>query len=98
MPGAGKHLLRDEFAVSSKESRPASSSTTSRIMKLFRWLPFCFLAALLAMLPACTGKKSDKLKVAFISNNAYEFWTFARQGTQDAAAEFDDVDVEFKMP
>jgi ribose transport system substrate-binding protein len=67
-------------------------------MKPLRWLICCSIAALLAILPACSGKKSNKLKVAFISNNAYEFWTFAKRGTEDAADELDNVEVEFKMP
>jgi ribose transport system substrate-binding protein len=70
----------------------------SRTMKPLRWLLCCSLTALLAALPACSGKKSNKLKVAFISNNAYEFWTFAKRGTEAAADEFGDVEVEFKMP
>lgn len=45
-----------------------------------------------------TGKgPTGKPLVAFISNNAHEFWTIAKKGTEKAAAEFD-VDVEFKMP
>lgn len=67
-------------------------------MKPLRWLICCSLVALLAALPACSGKKSSKLKVAFISNNAYEFWTYAKRGTEDAAEELGDVEVEFKMP
>jgi ribose transport system substrate-binding protein len=47
-------------------------------------------------LPAC-DLKSDRLTVAFISNNPHEFWTIARNGTREAAQKFD-VDVEFYMP
>jgi ribose transport system substrate-binding protein len=59
---------------------------------------------LLAALPACNSTSgtggsstSGKQRVAFISNNAHEFWTIAKKGTEVAAKEFD-VDVEFKMP
>ena len=38
-----------------------------------------------------------KPKVAFVSNNAYQFWTFAQKGAEKAAGEFD-VDLEFKKP
>jgi ribose transport system substrate-binding protein len=40
---------------------------------------------------------SDRIMVAFISNNPHEFWTIARNGTREASEKFD-VDVEFYMP
>ena len=43
--------------------------------------------------PSADGKPT----VAFVSNNAFEFWTIARRGTEKAAAEFN-VDVNFQMP
>jgi ribose transport system substrate-binding protein len=67
-------------------------------MKPLRWLLYCSLAAFLAVLPACSSKGSGKAKVAFISNNAYEFWKLAERGTQEAAREIGEVEVEFKMP
>jgi len=41
--------------------------------------------------------QSGKPKVAFVSNNAYQFWTFAEQGAKKAAAEFG-VQMVFKKP
>jgi ribose transport system substrate-binding protein len=41
--------------------------------------------------------KSRKPKVAFVSNNAYQFWTFAQKGAEKSAEEFD-VELEFKKP
>jgi ribose transport system substrate-binding protein len=41
--------------------------------------------------------QTGKPKVAFVSNNAYQFWTFAQKGAEKAAAEFD-VEMEFKKP
>jgi ribose transport system substrate-binding protein len=43
------------------------------------------------------------IKVAFISNNPYEFWTIARRGAEQAVKELKekdkiDVDLEFHMP
>jgi len=35
--------------------------------------------------------------VAFITNNAADFWTIARKGTEKAAAELPDVTVEFRL-
>jgi ribose transport system substrate-binding protein len=55
----------------------------------------CLLIALL--LAGCsTGSK--KKKVAFVTNNAADFWTIARRGCEKADQELDDVDVEFKIP
>ena len=43
-----------------------------------------------------TGGKMKKL--AFVTNNASDFWTIARKGTEKATAEFKDISVEFKVP
>jgi ribose transport system substrate-binding protein len=43
------------------------------------------------------GEQSGKPKVAFVSNNAYQFWTFAERGAEKAAAEFG-VQLVFKKP
>jgi ribose transport system substrate-binding protein len=49
-------------------------------------------------LPACnTATPPSRPKVAFITNNPYEFWTYAKRGTESAQQEYD-VDVEFYMP
>lgn len=45
---------------------------------------------------AAGGGKNRKL--AFVTNNASDFWTIARRGTEKADAEFNDVTVEFKIP
>ena len=44
--------------------------------------------------PAPTGKK---LKLAFVSNNSANFWSFARAGCDAAAQELGDVDVDFRI-
>jgi ribose transport system substrate-binding protein len=38
------------------------------------------------------------LKLAFVTNNASDFWTIARKGVEKADQELDTVTVEFKMP
>jgi ribose transport system substrate-binding protein len=38
-----------------------------------------------------------KLKLAFVSNNAANFWSFARAGCNAAATELGDVDVDFRI-
>jgi ribose transport system substrate-binding protein len=52
---------------------------------------------------ACNSAKPEdgagkKHKVAFVTNNASEFWTIARKGTERAAAELPNVEVEFRIP
>jgi len=37
-------------------------------------------------------------KVAFVTNNASEFWTIARKGTEKAEAEIQNIKVEFRIP
>jgi ribose transport system substrate-binding protein len=37
-------------------------------------------------------------KFAFVTNNASDFWTIARRGTEKADEELTDVTVEFRMP
>lgn len=37
-------------------------------------------------------------RFAFVTNNASDFWTIARKGTEKADAELPDVTVEFKIP
>jgi ribose transport system substrate-binding protein len=40
---------------------------------------------------------AKKMKVAFVSNNAANFWSFARAGCEAAAKELGDVDVDFRI-
>lgn len=42
-----------------------------------------------------SGEK--KTRLAFVTNNASDFWTIARKGTEKAAAELPNVEVEFKI-
>jgi ribose transport system substrate-binding protein len=76
-------------------------------------LKFALASLCLAvLLPGC-GQKNDqasvpsssaapaagkKLKLAFVSNSAAEFWTIARSGCNDAAAELGNVEVDFRIP
>ena len=46
---------------------------------------------------ACKQNKSAK-RLAFVTNNASDYWTIARKGTEKAAAELPDVTVEFRIP
>ncbi len=44
------------------------------------------------------GAAKKKLRLAFVSNNAANFWTIARAGCQDAAQELGNVEVDFRIP
>jgi ribose transport system substrate-binding protein len=48
--------------------------------------------------PSGSGGSSTNLRLAFVTNNASDFWTIARKGTEKADAEFNDLTVEFKIP
>jgi ribose transport system substrate-binding protein len=45
-----------------------------------------------------SAPSGKKLKLAFVSNNAANFWTIARTGCDDAARELGDVEVDFRIP
>ncbi len=66
-------------------------------MKLSRCLLLAALAATVLAFPACNRTDAGKPRVAFVTNNAHDFWTIAQRGTEKAAKEFDVV-CEFKMP
>jgi ribose transport system substrate-binding protein len=73
------------------------------IMKtLFRSALIC---ACLLLIAACkgggdsgTGGGGKNLRLAFVTNNASDFWTIARKGTEKADAELNSMTVEFKIP
>jgi ribose transport system substrate-binding protein len=44
-----------------------------------------------------SGGGEKKLQLAFVTNNASDFWTIARKGTEKAEAELPNVEVEFKI-
>lgn len=44
------------------------------------------------------GGAGTKHKLAFVTNNASDFWTIARKGTEKAANEIPNIEVEFKIP
>jgi len=73
-------------------------------------IQFLFVALSVAVLASGCGKKEEssatapggtapakKLKLAFVSNNAANFWSFARAGCDAAAKELGDVDVDFRI-
>ncbi len=47
---------------------------------------------------ACKQTRGSKrYKLAFVTNNASDFWTIARKGTEKAAAELPNADIEFRI-
>jgi len=48
--------------------------------------------------PTNAGGGSKNIKLAFVTNNASDYWTIARKGVEKADAELDNVTVEFKLP
>ena len=44
------------------------------------------------------GASGGKHKLAFVPNNASDFWTIARKGTEKAAADIPNIEVEFRIP
>lgn len=47
---------------------------------------------------ATTASSAKELKLAFVTNNASDYWTIARKGVEKADGELADVKVEFKLP
>lgn len=46
----------------------------------------------------CKRAADNKLHLAFVTNNASDFWTIARAGTVKAQEETPDIDVDFQIP
>src|SRR5215204_1943196 len=77
------------------------------MMKLTRLFALA-CACLLSTALACTqnggggnttnGGGGGAKRLAFVTNNASDFWTIARKGVEKADAELSDVSVEFKLP
>src|ERR1700736_3109495 len=57
----------------------------------------CSITAAMA-LSATAFAQSKSLDLAFLTNNASDFWTIARAGCEKAKKEFSNIKVEFKIP
>ena len=72
-------------------------------MRYFRIVVAVATALTGLLLAACTSpgptdSSAKALKVAFVTNNASDFWTIARKGCEKADGELANVEVEFKIP
>jgi len=57
-----------------------------------------FGCAVVLVLAGCGGRQGlSPRRLAFVTNNATDFWTIARKGTEKAAAERPDITVEFRL-
>lgn len=45
-----------------------------------------------------SGDGADKIRLAFLTNNAANFWTIARRGCEEAERSLGNVKVEFRIP
>ena len=64
-------------------------------MPVKRLAAVCCLGLL--VVSGCGREQSSTKKLAFITNNAADFWTIARKGTEKADAGLADVAVEFRL-
>lgn len=68
-------------------------------MNLFRTGVACLCVLISLLSGACSRSHGpSKLRVAFVTNNAADFWTIARKGCEQAGREIPNVEVEFKIP
>ncbi|HEY6803005.1 MAG TPA: sugar-binding protein [Pyrinomonadaceae bacterium] len=74
-----------------------------QLPKSFRLVSAVFCVIISALIFASCHPKSGagtpggKQKLAFVTNNASDFWTIARKGTEKAAKEIPNIDVEFRI-
>ena len=66
--------------------------------RTIRWIIIILCAALAMMGGRAQAQAKKKLKLAFVTNNAADFWTIARAGCNKAAEELPNVQLEFKIP
>jgi ribose transport system substrate-binding protein len=70
-------------------------------MKKIIFISFVVIVMSLGMFTLSCAKKeagpSGKTKIAFITNNTANFWTFAKRGSEKAAGEMPDFEVDFKL-
>jgi len=86
---------KQRLATGAPYSRSRSASHEEKWMSLRKTVAVCCLSLL--ALSACGRQPSSAKRLAFITNNAADFWTIARKGTEKADAALADVEVEFRL-
>src|SRR6266576_5574227 len=65
------------------------------------WQRVCIVLSVLVvaviLLGASCKTRSGKRKLAFVTNNASDYWTIARKGTEKAVAENPNIEVDFRV-
>lgn len=56
-----------------------------------------FACATILVLTGCGRTPSSPQTLVFVTNNAADFWTLARKGTEKADAELSDISIEFRL-
>lgn len=68
-------------------------------LKSIRLICVVVCAMLIAALAACRPDSTSKNhRLAFVTNNASDFWIIARKGTEKADADIAGIEVEFRIP
>jgi ribose transport system substrate-binding protein len=65
--------------------------------KVLNWVSLGLIIFTLIIFPHQTSADQKKVKLAFITNNAADFWTVCRAGCMKAAQENPNIEVDFQM-
>jgi len=67
-------------------------------MRTIRWLVVSTGITAALMLAGCNHSGQKSYRIAFVTNNAADFWTIARRGCEQATNDLHDVQLEFRIP
>jgi len=64
------------------------------------WFKIVLVLGAIILLTSCNPSAggAKKTKLAFLTNNADDFWTIAQRGCEQSAKDLGDVDLEFRIP
>ena len=72
---------------------------STRLISAFVCISLALLMVSCNPSPTTPGASSGgKHRLAFVTNNASDFWVIARKGTEKAAADIPNIEVEFRIP
>src|SRR5205085_3402832 len=61
------------------------------------WFLLCMSVLISLGLLGCNRANSKQIQLAFVTNNAADFWTIARKGCEKAEKDIPNVKVEFRI-